>query len=216
MGNYQNHAIVKAPFVTITIAILIGGVALGYVLHPSVSSLNRTSTETETVVSIENYTTTQTTTHFFSPFDQTEYMDNFVGCGSANSVYSPCWSYNESVAYTFNCTLEASTLTGCSRLIVYPSNPDLNYTITFWLPPRNHTTIAPYLNHTILPSFWFPENQTAYAYDGWNNISSTNCMYGQTIPVGLEHEEWLFYSYCAPINSTAFIVTRPVPVLPPV
>ena len=39
MGNYQNHAIVKAPFVTITIAILIGGVALGYVLHPSVSSL---------------------------------------------------------------------------------------------------------------------------------------------------------------------------------
>jgi hypothetical protein len=196
----------------IVIAILIGGIILGYAAHQPVPA----SSTTKTLTIFTSYTVTQTTTLAFSPFNQTEYLDNSVGCTSDNGVYGPCWSYNESEAYKFNCIVEAASLSGCSRLIVDPSNPDLNYTITFWLPPRNHTAIAPHLNYTILPNFWYPENYTAFPYDGWDNTSWTNCMYGQTIPVGLEHEEWLFYSYCAPISSIDFIVTQPSPFDPPV
>ncbi|MGI0090346.1 MAG: hypothetical protein ACREBS_01430 [Nitrososphaerales archaeon] len=87
---------------------------------------------------------------------------------------------------------------------MYPANYDLNYTITFWFPPQNHTVIAPYLDHTVIG--WMPQNFTAIASYG---LSWTSCSYGQTIPVGLEYEEWLIYSYCVPVNSTAFIVTQP-------
>jgi hypothetical protein len=111
------------------------------------------------------------------------FLSSVGGCSPG-----PCISQRFSDALVFNCAEAAATSAGCAAIysegVRYSAAPPVNYTVTVWYP----------------------------AYNQLNEPAAANCMYNVT-PVGalVKPETPTLFGYCLMVNSTAFVVTLPLP-----
>jgi hypothetical protein len=114
-------------------------------------------------------------------------VGNFLSSAGGCSP-GPCIGQRFSDALVFNCANAAATPSGCVALysegVRYSAAPMVNYTVTVWYPSYNQP----------------------------NEPTSANCMYNVT-PVGalVKPETPTLFGYCLMVNSTAFVVTLPLP-----
>jgi len=62
------------------------------------------------------------------------YLLSAVGACKGPGGYAPCFGGNITQAEVFNCLTAATTPTGCTQIVVNPSNASINYQITVWYP----------------------------------------------------------------------------------
>jgi len=111
------------------------------------------------------------------------FLSSAPGCSPG-----PCIAYRFSDALVFNCAAAAATPYGCPTIysegVRYSAAPPVNYTVTVWYPSYNQP----------------------------NEPASANCMYN-VVPVGalVKPITPTLFGYCLLINSTAFVVSLPLP-----
>jgi len=70
----------------------------------------------------------------FAIYPGTTYLESYPGC-SGPTGYVPCFGGNsQTEAVVFTCTNEAASLSGCTREVISPSNPQYHYNMTIWYP----------------------------------------------------------------------------------
>jgi hypothetical protein len=111
------------------------------------------------------------------------FLSSAPGCSPG-----PCIGYRLSDALVFNCAAAAATPSGCSTIysegVRYSAAPPVNYTVTVWYPSYNQP----------------------------NEPASANCMYN-VVPAGalVKPVTPNSFGYCLLVNSTAFVVSLPLP-----
>ena len=62
------------------------------------------------------------------------YLLSAVGACKGPAGYTPCFGGDVTQAEIFNCASAAASASGCAKLVVDPTNPQLTYHITVWYP----------------------------------------------------------------------------------
>jgi len=83
--------------------------------------------------------------HFLAPIPTTSssastistppiYLLSAVGACKGPTGYAPCFGGNITQAEIFNCANVATSPSGCTRLLVNPTNASISFQITVWYP----------------------------------------------------------------------------------
>jgi len=80
------------------------------------------------------------------PFNSSVFLSSDVGSCSGPSGFTPCFGGNFSQAEVFNCTSAAASASGCTQLVINPSEPQNSYQITIWYPYFGHSNEPSWAN----------------------------------------------------------------------